>query len=234
MLPGMSGKDYHAHTSNRTRRLIWPGSLDSVARAVLVSRVANSWEGTEMNQYLENYRACMDSIKAMHDAEQDPRRKAIALNFQRHVALELAGQGDKVLQPDMTVDDPVYRVKMGPEVTTFDGMDMVKVFYEGVNAGVCTFQDATCWVNDWGIASYYTAILFKSAKQLASEGIDNGADDDTMFAQHLPMAMFWPFDEGMRLIGEHVYLLGDSELHELKEGEMFEIEELRAVAREYV
>jgi len=187
-----------------------------------------------MNQYLENYRKCMETIQAMRDAEQDPRRKAIAANFQRHVALELAGQGDKVLQPDMTVDDPIYRVKMGPEVTTFDGMDRVKVFYEGVNAGVCTFQDQTCWVNDWGIASYYTAVLFKSAKQLASEGVDTGAADDTMFAQHLPMAMFWPFNEGGQLIGEHVFLVGDPELHELKEGEMFEVEELRQVARSFL
>jgi len=189
---------------------------------------------TDVNQYLENFKTCMETVKAMRDAEQDPRRKIIAENFQRHVALELAGQGDLVLQPDMTIDEPVYRVKMGPEVTTFDGMDMVKVFYEGVNAGICTFQSQQCWVNDWGIASYYTAVLFKSAAQLAAEGIDTGAADDTMFAQHLPMAMFWPFDETPRLIGEHVYLVGDPELHELKDGEMFELQELRELAALYV
>jgi len=197
-------------------------------------KVVKLWRGTGMNQYLENYRACMESIKAMHDAEQDPRRKAIAANYQRHVALELAGQGDKVLQPDMTVPEPVYRVKMGPGLTTFDGMDRVKVFYEGVNRGVQTFQEQTCWVNDWGIASYYTAVLFKTGEQLALEGVDIGKADDTMYAQHLPMAMFWKFDERPRLIGEHVYLVGDPECHELKEGEMFEIDELHEVAKSFL
>jgi hypothetical protein len=48
------------------------------------------------------------------------------------------------------------------------------------------------------------------------------------------MAMFWPFDEGPRLLGEHVYLVGDPELHELKEGEMFEVEELHEVARSFL
>jgi hypothetical protein len=187
-----------------------------------------------MNQYLENYTTCMETFKAMADAEQDPRRKAIAANFVRHVALELAGQGDEVLQPDMTVDEPVYRVNMGSDVTLFDGMGRVKVFYEGVNAGVQTIQDGTCWVNDWGIASYYTAILFKTGKQLASEGADIDKADDTMYAQHLPMAMFWPYDERPRLIGEHVYLVAPPECHELKEGEMFEIAELHEVSKTFL
>ena len=187
-----------------------------------------------MNQYLENLRACLATMKAMHDEEQDPRRKAIAANYLRHVALELSGQGDKVLQPDMTVEEPVYRVSTGAGLTVFDGMDRVKTFYDGVNAGVQTIQDQTCWVNDWGIASYYTAILFKTGKQLASEGVDAVKADDTMYAVHLPMAMFWNFDEGERLIGEHVYLLDTPELRELAEGEMFEVAELHEVASSFL
>jgi hypothetical protein len=187
-----------------------------------------------MNQYLENLRAALVTIKDMHDAEQDPHRKAIAANYLRHVSLELAGQGDEVLQPDMTVDEPVYLVKTGGDLITFDGMDRVKDFYDGVNRGVQTIQDQTCWVNEWGIASYYTAVLFKTGEQMASEGADIGKKDDTMYAQHLPMAMFWKFDERPRLIGEHVYLIGDPECHELKEGEMFEVEELQEVAKSFL
>lgn len=187
-----------------------------------------------MNQYLENFRTCMQAIKDMHDAEQDPHRRAIAANFLRHAGLEFSGQDERILQTDMTVEEPIYHVKWGPELATYNGMDEVQAYYDGVNQVLCTFQDHTCWVNDWGIASYSTFVRFTTGEQLASEGADISKPDDTMYAQHLPMAMFWKYDENARLIGEDVFMLADPEHHELKDGDMFEVHHLHEVAKSFL
>ena len=101
-----------------------------------------------MSPYLDAFRACMQVIADAVEAEKDPHRKAILENFLRHAGLEFSGQDGLIQQPDMTVDEPVYHVKWGPDLTTYEGRDAVQGYYNGVNEVVCTFQDHTCWVND--------------------------------------------------------------------------------------
>ena len=44
--------------------------------------------------YVDKFRDCLQAIADMADAEQDPRRQAIANNFLRHACLEFSGQTD--------------------------------------------------------------------------------------------------------------------------------------------
>lgn len=184
--------------------------------------------------YLEKFRECMQVIADMVDAEADPHRKAIAANFLRHAALEFSGQDELILHPDMTVDEPVYHVKWGPELVTYDGMDAVQGYYNGVNQVTSTFQDHTCWVNDWGIASYSTFVRFTTGEVLAGEGADVEKKDQTEYAQLWPMAMFWKYNEDAKLVGEDVYMLYDPECRILTEEEKFTREELAEVAKSFL
>jgi hypothetical protein len=186
-----------------------------------------------MSKYLEAFRECMQVIADAVEAEKDPHRKAILENFLRHAGLEFSGQDQKILTPDMTVANPIYHVKWGPNFTTYEGMDAVQGYYDAVNQVVCTFQDHTCWVNDWGIASYSTFVRFTTGNVLAAEGEDIQADD-TQYAQHLPMAMFWKYDENAKLIGEDVYMLTGPTHHKLTDDEKFNVEELHKVARSFL
>jgi hypothetical protein len=186
-----------------------------------------------VNKYLEAFRDCMQVIADAGEAERDPHRKAILDNFLRHAGLEFSGQDKKILTPEMTVAEPIYHVKWGPTLSTYEGMDAVQGYYDAVNEVVCTFQDHICWVNDWGIASYSTFVRFTTGKVLAAEGQDI-APDDRQYAQHLPMAMFWKYDENAKLIGEDVFMLTDPTHHELKEDEIFTVAELHDVARSFL
>jgi hypothetical protein len=186
-----------------------------------------------VSKYLEAFGDCMKVIADAIEAEQDPHRKAILENFLRHASLEFSGQVKKILSPDMTVANPIYHVKWGPNFTTYEGMDAVQGYYDAVNQVVCTFQDHTCWVNDWGIASYSTFVRFTTGNVLAAEG-EAIEPDDTQYAQHLPMAMFWKYDENAKLVGEDVYMLTGPTHHKLTGEQMFTVEELHEVARSFL
>ena len=88
-------------------------------------------------------------------------------------------------------------------------------------------------MNDWGIASYSKFVRFTTGEVLAREGADLPADGQR-YAQLLPMAMFWKYDEDARLIGEDVFMLTDPSYERIAEGEMFEVTDLHAVARSFL
>jgi hypothetical protein len=186
-----------------------------------------------VNRYLQAFRDCLQVIADARDAERDSHRRAILDNFLRHAGLEFSGQDKKILTPEMTVDEPIYHVKWGPSLATYQGMDAVQGYYNAVNEVVSTFQDHVCWVNDWGIASYSTFVRFTTGKVLAAEGADLPADDQ-LYAQLLPMAMFWRYDQRARLIGEDVFMLTDPTYERIPDDEMFEVAELHAVARSFL
>src|SRR5207253_408977 len=102
------------------------------------------------------------------------------------------------------------------------------------NEVVSTFQDHTCWVNDWGIASYSTFVRFTTGAVLAGEGQDVPKPDDTQYAQHLPMAMFWKYTDDARLVGEDVFMLADPTHVEMGSDDLFTTDELHAVAASFL
>jgi hypothetical protein len=55
-----------------------------------------------------------------------------------------------------------------------------------------------------------------------------------MYAQLLPMAMFWKYDEAAKLVGEDVFMLTDPTYEPIAEGGMFDVEEMRAIARSFL
>ena len=187
-----------------------------------------------MNIYLEAFRECLQVIADASEGEKDPHRRAILDNFLRHAGLEFSGQDEKILTPEMTVAEPIYHVKWGPTLSTYTGMDEVQGYYNAVNEVVSTFQDHTCFVNDWGIASYSKFMRFTTGATLAAEGQDIPKPDDTEYVQILPMAMFWAYDSNAKLIGEDVYMLTDPTHHELTEDEKFTVAELQDVARSFL
>lgn len=186
-----------------------------------------------MNPYLAAFRDCLQVVADAAEAEKDAHRRAILDNFLRHAALEFSGQDARILTPEMTVDEPIYHVKWGPDLATYEGMDAVQGYYDAVNEVVSTFQDHTCWVNDWGIASYSKFVRFTTGKVLAAEGA-RVEPDDTTYAQVLPMAMFWKYDENAKLVGEDVFMLTDPTYERIADGDMFTVADLHDVARSFL
>jgi hypothetical protein len=108
-------------------------------------------KGAAMNRFEHAVYNCMQPTAELLERTTTKLHRAILLNFWRHVHLEGAGEYDKILAPDMIVDQPVYRVTWGANPAVIEGKDRVRAFYHSVGEAVLWHSDDRLSVADWGI-----------------------------------------------------------------------------------
>jgi hypothetical protein len=169
--------------------------------------VAQAIRPDEMNARLDVLtvpRQIDDLLTRVHDE----RHRAILRNYRRHVLLELAGRWPEILSPRMTVAHPVYRSVMGAQTTVYDGAEEVAGFYQGMVAAGMTVSapiEERVAVADWGLAVDSLSLSILPGHVLAAQGFPV-ADPHGVYRFTLRLAMIWPYDEQVRLIGENVYV----------------------------
>jgi hypothetical protein len=126
------------------------------------------------------------------------------LNFWRHVHLEVSGQYDRIVAPDMMVDEPIYRVTWGANPAVITGKEGVVAFYESVGEAVLWNSDDLLAVADWGICDELTFHQLARGSDLRAVGYDVDDPDATCHVSSR-QAFVWPYDERARLIGENLY-----------------------------
>lgn len=165
-----------------------------------------------VSKYEASFTGMFDGVDEMIRTTDNPRHKQILLNYRRHGLLEVSQRWDELLDPAMTVEHPVYRMNEGPSSILLDGREMVESFYRDLvdsGASVLWPTDQKVAVSDWGFAAEATFLHFVPGKLLAAAGEQIDDPDATYLVKHL-LAMFWPYAEDGRLIGEHVYEDGTS------------------------
>ena len=157
-----------------------------------------------MNRYEQSIRDCMKPTERLLEQTTKPLHRAILLNFWRHVHLEGAGEYDRILAPDMTVDRPVYRVTWGANPAVIEGKEGVRAFYESVGEAVLWHSDDRLAVADWGICDEITfhQLAMGSDLRLVGYQVDH---PDRLYHVYSRQAFIWPYDEAARLAGEHLY-----------------------------
>lgn len=141
------------------------------------------------------------------DEIENPRHRAMLRNFRRHALLEIAGRWREILVPEMLVDHPVYRINEGGTSFVLSGMDEVATFYQQMSAaGLTVFGPISenIAVADWGLAIESHFLHHLPGRALAAQGVDID-DPDAHYELTHYMASFWPYDDDVRLIGEHIY-----------------------------
>ncbi|MET4538386.1 hypothetical protein ABIE37_000141 [Arthrobacter bambusae] len=135
---------------------------------------------------------------------QNPRHRAILMNYRTHGLLEVSGRWAEILQPAMMVDHPVYRMTQRGQTMVLDGMDQVREFYRSMDAAgalVIWPDRQLVAVADWGFAAEAEFKHFMPGHLLGGEVDDQNAT--YLVTQTLGMA--WPYDEDCRLVGEHAW-----------------------------
>lgn len=187
-----------------------------------------------MSKYLDGFAAYMASAKQRALSEPDPHRRAILLNYSRHAALEFTDNWQQIFTPEMTVAHPRYSVLLGTEeILDLDGEAAVKGFYSALNEQVVWLQDEQLFVNDWGLASKSTFGQFIPGKDAAAGGYDVD-DPEATYILTCPLAMFWPYDENAKLIGEEIYQLTPLQLMKPDPEDVFTFEQRAAVLQDYL
>ncbi len=137
----------------------------------------------------------------------NPRHRYLLQAYLRHRYLESAGRWEEILDPELTVDDPVYRFTlMGKPSFTLHGKDEVGAVYKHwTDTDQCVFyvEDELVSVGDHMIVGRGTGYQQTLGSELAAEGVD--ADPAAMYLARSRIAMIWPYDDQCRLLGEDVW-----------------------------
>lgn len=137
--------------------------------------------------------------------EGNPRRRHILHNFRRHGLLEVSGLWEQILIPEMTVEEPRYRLMEGGRTHHLDGMAAVATFYRdmiGRGDNVFGALEEEVAVSDWGL--FTEGIFAKVLPGHAPELREDDTDPDRFYQVSVITAFAWPYAGG-RLAGEHVY-----------------------------
>ena len=157
-----------------------------------------------MNRFEQAVYDCMIPTAALLEETTKPLHRAILLNFWRHVHLEGAGDYERIVAPDMMVDEPVYRVTWGANPAVITGKEGVLAFYGSVGESVLWHSDDRLAVGDWGVCDEITFHQLAGGADLRAIGYEVG-DDDALYHVSSRQAFVWPYDSRARLAGEHLY-----------------------------
>ena len=157
-----------------------------------------------MNRFERAVYDCMIPTAELLEVTTKPLHRAILLNFWRHVHLEGAGDYERIVAPDMMVDEPVYRVTWGANPAVITGKEGVLAFYNSVGDSVLWHSDDRLAVGDWGISDEITFHILARGADLRAIGYDVD-DPDLLYHAASRQAFIWPYDSQARLAGEHLY-----------------------------
>jgi hypothetical protein len=157
-----------------------------------------------MNRFERAVYECMLPTARLLEETTKPLHRAILLNFWRHVHLEGAGEYEKILAADMTVEHPVYRVTWGANPAVIEGKDGVRAFYNSVGEAVLWHSDDRLSVADWGVCDEITFHQLAIGSDLKAVGYDV-KQADRLYHVYSRQAFIWPYDDRARLVGENLY-----------------------------
>jgi hypothetical protein len=157
-----------------------------------------------MNRFEQAVYDCMNPTAELLETTTNPLHRAMLLNFWRHVHLEGSGQYDRIVAPDMMVDEPIYRVTWGANPAVITGKEGVVAFYESVGEAVLWNSDDLLAVADWGICDELTFHQLARGSDLRAVGYDVD-EPGAIYHVSSRQAFVWPYDERARLIGENLY-----------------------------
>jgi hypothetical protein len=156
------------------------------------------------------------AVERLIGVTENPRHRYLLEAYDRHRNLEHAGRFQEIFTPEMTVERPVYRFNMlGAPAMMLEGREQVEPVYRlwaETNQSIFYNESETIAVGDRMVVSTMVGYQQTLGSALAAGGIE--ADEDAMYLVRGRVAMFWPYDERCRLIGENVWEYDESE-HEL-------------------
>jgi hypothetical protein len=153
------------------------------------------------------------AVEQALEATENPRHRYLLEAYLRHRYLESAGRFEEILEPELTVDHPVYRFSLfGRPSFKLEGRDQVAALYSHwTETDQCVFyvEEEIVAVGDNMIVGRGISYQQTLGSELAASGVD--ADEDAMYLMKSQIAMIWPYDDRCRLLGEDVWEFDDSE-----------------------
>ena len=152
------------------------------------------------------------AVEKVLEQTTNPRHRYLLQAYLRHRYLESAGRYKEILEPELTVERPVYRFSLaGQPNLKLEGLEQVEMLYRHwTDTDQCVFyiEDELVAVGDHVVMGRGTSYQQTLGSALVERGID--ADPGAMYLTKSQIAMIWPYDDRCRLIGEDVWEFDDA------------------------
>jgi hypothetical protein len=156
--------------------------------------------------------AKFDVTKFPREVEQylerttNPFHRAILKNYFRHLLLEISGHWDQILVPELTIDEPAYRIGDQGEMIVLTGHDAVLGFYREVaetRKNVMGALTMNMCVEDFGIVTEARWAEVITGENVIERGIE--ADPAATYLLTHNIYQLFAYTHEAKLIGERVY-----------------------------
>lgn len=182
---------------------------------------------------LEELLAGFESRQHDYLQEPNPHRRRILLNYNLHAALELSGRWEEILDPALTVEQPMYEYfQLG---ISYHGAEAVRGFYSNLmerNATAILAERQQIAVADWGFCAEQTINYYMEEPMARGHGIP--AIEGMYYVLHRQAVMAWHYDAEARLIGERVYHASHSSYSEIEQSQYLSTADIREILRPFV
>jgi hypothetical protein len=168
------------------------------------------------------------AVRQLIERTEEPRHRFLLMVHDRHRNLEMAGRYEEIFAPDMTVEKPVYHLRVNDMGVRLEGAEAVKSLYRmwaATNQSVFYTVTEQLAVADNFVASTAVACQQVSGRTLASDKAlsylprflsrrllrrtlarkNFKASKTGMYLYKNVYHMLWPYDDRGRLLGEDIW-----------------------------
>jgi hypothetical protein len=166
--------------------------------ALTLMRVAPKFDVTEWPRQVEQF--LMRTQKPLH--------RAILKNYFRHLLLEVAGYWDQIIVPELTVDEPMYRVGDRRQMHVLTGKAAVEGFYREAaetRQNVMGARTMNMGVEDYGVTTEAVWTHVIPGACLKDHGIGADPNAHYLMTHHLFQIFSYTNDARPKLISERIY-----------------------------
>jgi hypothetical protein len=127
-------------------------------------------------------------IEELLEQTDKPLHRAILKNFLRHAVLEISGYWDRILVPELTIDEPVYRISERGDTHVLTGKSEVEGFYRRVfetRTNVMGTRALNLCVADFGVVMEAVFGHVVPGSQLRADEIDADSGAYYLVSHHI-------------------------------------------------
>jgi hypothetical protein len=138
---------------------------------------------------------------------EKPLHRAILKNYLRHLLLEVSGYWDQIIVPELTIDEPMYRVGDRDKTLVLNGKEAVESFYRETyesRINVMGARTMNMCVEDYGVTTeaYWAHIV--PGTYLHDHNADAAPDAHYLMNYHI--FQIFAYTDDAKLIGERIYV----------------------------
>ena len=147
------------------------------------------------------------NVEKYLEQTEKPLHRAILKNYLRHLLLEVSGYWDQIIVPELTIDEPMYRVGDRGVTHVLTGKAAVENYYRETyesRTNVMGARTMNMCVEDFGVTTeaYWAHVV--PGQYLHDHGVDS--DPNAHYLMNYLIFQIFSYTTDVKLISERIYV----------------------------